>query len=224
MDLLKSEVGSSNNTCGTSALDGNSVASIDAEMVSRAIEEEEDQDQTTNPSIKTEPIESSMAVNHMDLLKGEFGSSNKTCGTSTLDGNSVVSIEAEMVSHVIEEEEDQDQTTIPAIKTEPIESSMPVNCVGFVEGQTCSCNEADVERDVGETEEFSFKVEEDIKEDVSIKVEDAIDIKDERPEAITFATIKTEQEDTVNEQLNLCEAECSYSCDICTELHGFTER
>ena len=68
------------------------------------------------------------------------------------------------------------------------------NCVGFVEGQTCSCNEADVERDVGETEEFSFKVEEDIKEDVSIKVEDAIDIKDERPEAITFATIKTEQE------------------------------
>jgi len=62
MDLLKSEVGSSNNTCGTSALDGNSVASIDAEMVSRAIEEEEDQDQTTNPSIKTEPIESSMAV------------------------------------------------------------------------------------------------------------------------------------------------------------------
>ena len=64
--------------------------------------------------------------NHMDLLKGEFGSSNKTCGTSTLDGNSVVSIEAEMVSHVIEEEEDQDQTTIPAIKTEPIESSMPV--------------------------------------------------------------------------------------------------
>jgi len=53
----------------------------------------------------------------MDLLKGELGSSNGTCVTSTLDGNTVASIEAEMVSHVTEEE-DQEQTTIPGIKME----------------------------------------------------------------------------------------------------------
>jgi len=61
----------------------------------------------------------------MDLLKGELGSSNKTCGTSTLDGNTVAGIEAEMVSHVTEHE-DQELTTIPAIKTEPNESCVPV--------------------------------------------------------------------------------------------------
>ena len=33
--------------------------------------------------------------NSMDLLKGEFVSSNETCVTSTLDGNEVTSIEAE---------------------------------------------------------------------------------------------------------------------------------
>ena len=63
--------------------------------------------------------------NHMDLLKGEVGSSNKTCVTSTLDGNPVAGIEAEMVSHVIEEE-DQEQTTHPSIKTEPNESCVPM--------------------------------------------------------------------------------------------------
>jgi len=63
--------------------------------------------------------------NGMDLVKGELGSSNKTCVTSTLDGNTVASMEAEMVSHVTEEE-DQDQTTIPVIKTEPNESCVPV--------------------------------------------------------------------------------------------------
>ena len=70
------------------------------------------------------------------------------------------------------------------------------NFVGFVEGETGSCNEAGVECDVGETEIFSTKVEEvlDIKEEVIIKVEEAIDIKDETPEAIIFRTIKTEQE------------------------------
>ena len=70
------------------------------------------------------------------------------------------------------------------------------NCVDFVEGEIYSCNEADVGCDVGEIEEFSAKVEEAlvIKEEVIIKFEDSIDIKNERPEAITFSTIKTEQE------------------------------
>ena len=63
--------------------------------------------------------------NGMDLVKGELGSSIKTCVTSALDGNTVASIEAEMVSHVTEEE-DQEPRTIPVIKTEPSESCVPV--------------------------------------------------------------------------------------------------
>ena len=60
--------------------------------------------------------------NSMDLLKGELVSSNKTCDvTSALDGNTMASVEAEMVSHVTEEK-DQEPPTIPAIKTEPLES------------------------------------------------------------------------------------------------------
>ena len=69
--------------------------------------------------------------NGMDLLKGELGSSYKTCVTSTVDGNTVASIEAEMVSHVTEEE-DQEQTTIPVIKTEPNESCVPVVSVTHI--------------------------------------------------------------------------------------------
>jgi len=57
--------------------------------------------------------------NSMNLVKGELGSSNKTCVTSTLDGNTVASIEAEMVSHVTEDE-DEEPRTIPVIKTEPV--------------------------------------------------------------------------------------------------------
>jgi len=70
------------------------------------------------------------------------------------------------------------------------------NCMSFVEGETGSWNETGVECDVDGTEEVSIKVEEalDIKEEISIKVEDAIDVKDEIPEAISFPTIKTEQE------------------------------
>ena len=63
--------------------------------------------------------------NHMDLLKDELGSSNKTYVTSILDGSTEASVEAEMVSHVTVEEE-QEQTTIAAIKTEPIEGFVPV--------------------------------------------------------------------------------------------------
>ena len=70
------------------------------------------------------------------------------------------------------------------------------NYMGVVEGDTCSCSETGVKYDVDGTEEVSTKVEEaiDIKEEVSIKVEEIVDIKDEIPEAITFKTIKTEQE------------------------------
>jgi hypothetical protein len=63
--------------------------------------------------------------NYMDLLKGKLGSSNKTCVISALDGNTVASIEVEGVSHVTEED-DQEPTTVPAIKTEPNESCVPV--------------------------------------------------------------------------------------------------
>ena len=56
------------------------------------------------------------------------------------------------------------------------------NCMCFVDGGTGSCSETCVECDAGGTEE------------VSIKVEDVIDIKDEMPEAISYPPIKTEHE------------------------------
>ena len=70
------------------------------------------------------------------------------------------------------------------------------NGMGFVEGETGSCSEICVTCDVDGTEDVSIEVEEaiDIKEEVSIKVEGAINIKDEIPEAISFAPIKTEHE------------------------------
>jgi hypothetical protein len=68
--------------------------------------------------------------------------------------------------------------------------------MGFVEGESGSCIERCVTCDVDGTEEVSIKVEEaiDIKEEVSIKVEEAIDIKDEISEAVSIPSIKTEQE------------------------------
>ena len=59
---------------------------------------------------------------HMDLLKGEVGSSSKTCATSTLDGYEVTGMGAERVCN-IKEEKDQ-QPTISVIKMEP-----SVSCV-----------------------------------------------------------------------------------------------
>ena len=56
------------------------------------------------------------------------------------------------------------------------------SCMCCVEGETGSCIETCVMCDVDGTEE------------VSIKVEEAIDIKDEIPEALIFPPIKTEQE------------------------------
>jgi hypothetical protein len=51
-----------------------------------------------------------------------------------------------------------------------------------VEGETGSCSQTVVKCDVDGTEE------------VSIKVEESIDIKDEIPEALIFPPIKTEHE------------------------------
>ena len=56
------------------------------------------------------------------------------------------------------------------------------NCMGFVEGASGPCSETGVKCDVDGTEE------------VGIKVEEAIDIKDEIPEATTFPSIRTEHE------------------------------
>ena len=56
------------------------------------------------------------------------------------------------------------------------------NCFDFVEGETGSCSETCVMCDV------------DGSEDVSINVEETIDIKNEMPEAIKFPPIKTENE------------------------------
>jgi hypothetical protein len=70
----------------------------------------------------------------------------------------------------------------------------------FVEGETGLCSETYLTRDVDGTEEVSIKVEDamDIKEEISIKVEDAIDIEDEILEAVTFSPIKTEREVRLN--------------------------
>jgi len=70
------------------------------------------------------------------------------------------------------------------------------NCMCCVEGETVSCSETCVTYDFDATGDVSIKVEEAvyIKEEVSIKGEDALDIKDEIPEAIPFPPIETEQE------------------------------
>jgi hypothetical protein len=67
--------------------------------------------------------------------------------------------------------------------------------MGFVEGETGSCIETCVTCDFEATNEVSIKVEEaiDIKEEVRIKVEEATDIQDEIPEARIFPPLKTEQ-------------------------------
>jgi hypothetical protein len=85
------------------------------------------------------------------------------------------------------------------------------NCMGFVEGETGSCNETHVKCDVERTEEVSIKVEEalDIMEEVGIKVEEAIDIKDEIPQAVMFPPIMTEQEVRL---WGVCEVVAAYAC------------
>jgi hypothetical protein len=70
------------------------------------------------------------------------------------------------------------------------------NWMGYADDETGSYSETCVTCDVVVTEGVSIKVEEavDIKEEVSVKVEEAIYIKDEIPEAISFPPIKTEHE------------------------------
>ncbi len=69
--------------------------------------------------------------NIMDLLKGELGSSSKTCATSTVDGNEANGIDAEKVLDITEEE-DQEPTTITVIKTEPNVSCVPLVSVTHI--------------------------------------------------------------------------------------------
>jgi hypothetical protein len=68
--------------------------------------------------------------------------------------------------------------------------------MAYVEGETGYSSETCVKFDVDGTDEVSIKVEEaiDIKEEDIVKVEEAIDVKDEIPEAMTFPSIKTEHE------------------------------
>jgi len=66
----------------------------------------------------------------------------------------------------------------------------------IVEGETASYSETCVTCVDDGTEEVSIKLEDaiDIKEEVSIKVEEAIDVKDEIPQTVVFPPMKTEQE------------------------------
>ena len=72
-----------------------------------------------------------VSQNRMDLLNGEPGSSNETRVTSTVDGKEVTGVEAERVSD-ISEVADQETVTIPAIKTEPNVSCVPVVSVTHI--------------------------------------------------------------------------------------------
>ena len=70
------------------------------------------------------------------------------------------------------------------------------NDMGYVEGETGYCSETCVTCDVDWTEEVSIKVEEaiDIKEEGSIEDEEAIDINYKIPEFVSVSSIKTEKE------------------------------
>ena len=69
--------------------------------------------------------------NSKDLLKGEVGSSSKTYATSTVDGNEAVGVKAERVLDITEGQ-DQDPTTITAIKTDLNVSCVPVVSVRHI--------------------------------------------------------------------------------------------
>ena len=69
--------------------------------------------------------------NSMDLLKGELGSSSKTCATSTVDGSEAIGIETERFLDVTVKE-DQEPMTITEIKTEPNVSCVPLVSVTHI--------------------------------------------------------------------------------------------
>jgi riboflavin synthase alpha subunit len=87
----------------------------------------------------------------------------------------VIGVVAEGVSD-ISDVAHQETTTISAIKMEPN------NCMDVVEGESASYSGSCVTSVDDGTEE------------VSIKVEKAIDVKDEIPQAIIFPPVRTEQE------------------------------
>ena len=66
------------------------------------------------------------------------------------------------------------------------------NCMCCVEGETGSCSETCVTYDFDASDDVSIKVEEVL--DIKEEVEEALDIKDEMPEAIPFPQIEPEQE------------------------------
>ena len=70
------------------------------------------------------------------------------------------------------------------------------SCMCYVEGETCSCGETCVTFDVIGAEEISVKVEDttDVKEEGSIEDEEAIDINYKIPEFVSVSSIKTEHE------------------------------
>jgi hypothetical protein len=72
----------------------------------------------------------------------------------------------------------------------------------------------DVEDPLDIKEEVSIKVEDaiDVKEDVIVKVEEPIDIKGETPQAISFPPIKTEREVSLW-VVCVCEVVCV--CGVC---------
>ena len=74
--------------------------------------------------------------NRMDLLNNEHGSSNESCVTSAIDGNEVTGVEAGRVSDVSEVA--VQDTTIPAVKTEPNVSGVPVVSVTHISYRLCT--------------------------------------------------------------------------------------
>ena len=69
--------------------------------------------------------------NSKDLLKGELGSSSKTCATSTVDGSEAIGIETERYLDVTVKE-DQEPMTITVIKTETNVSCVPLVSVTHI--------------------------------------------------------------------------------------------
>jgi hypothetical protein len=67
----------------------------------------------------------------MDLTKGELGPCSETRVMSMHGGNELTGMKVEMVTD-LSEEEDQEPTTIPVIKTEPKVSCMSVVSVRHV--------------------------------------------------------------------------------------------
>jgi len=66
---------------------------------------------------------------YLDLRKGERGSYSDTCVMSAVGGNRVTTIDAVRVFSVTEDE-DQESTTVPEIKTEPKVNGVPFK--GFI--------------------------------------------------------------------------------------------